>query len=266
MNTLIDFESTKYMHKPGRILASGKSGSIPVVSGFGAFQVISATPLRQINQPAPGKLMDAVIADTALNLDDRSFAIYFSQPDAGDRSEVERFISNVFHQAYGAKIKHFKPCLMSLRDQDNKLVAACGFHNAGVETLFLENYLDRPIEKVISEQTVSSVKRNDIVEVGNFSVAEPGIARYLITAIRTQLHATDKQWAVFVAVPMLRNGFIKMNLNPVILGDADRNLLPAEEKMEWGNYYAHKPQIMALKRIEQRNEHLHEFHPFKPQR
>ncbi|HEU0283050.1 MAG TPA: thermostable hemolysin, partial [Gallionella sp.] len=183
----------------------------------------------------------------------RPFDVHFSQPGAKDRAEIERFISDIFYQAYGAKIKRFKPCLMSLRDQDNKLVAACGFRSAALEPLFLEIYLDQPIEAVLSERIGSPVKRNDIVEVGNLSVAEPGMARYLIAAILTQLHATSKEWAVFTAVPMLRNAFIKMNLNPVILGDPDKNRLSPEEQVEWGSYYEQKPQIMAIQRVERRN-------------
>ena len=79
------------------------------------------------------------------------------------------------------------------------------------------------------------------------------MARYLIAAIVAQLHATSKQWAVFTAVPLVRNAFIKMYLNPVILGDADKNRLPPEEQAEWGSYYEQKPQIMAIRRVELRS-------------
>ena len=198
--------------------------------------------------------MNTVISNPIIGLAERPFDVHFSQPDANDRAKIEQFISDVFLQAYGAKIKRFKPCLMSLRDQDNKLVAACGFRSAAFEPLFLETYLDQPIEAVLSERAGSPVKRNDIVEVGNFSVAERGVARYLITAIVDQLHATSKEWAVFTAVPMVRNAFTKMNLNPVILGDADKNRLSPEEQAEWGSYYTQKPQIMAVQRIERRSK------------
>jgi len=195
--------------------------------------------------------MNTVISNPTIGLAERPFTVHFSQPCADDRAEIERFVSDIFHQAYGAKIKRFKPCLMSLRDQDNKLVAACGFISAALEPLFLETYLDQPIEAALSERVSFPVKRSDIVGVGNFSVAGPGMARYLITAIVDQLHATSKQWAVFTAVPLVRNAFIKMKMIPVILGDADMNRLPPEEQAEWGSYYAQKPQVMAVQRIEQ---------------
>ena len=197
--------------------------------------------------------MNTVISNPTIGLAERPFDVHFSRPDAGDRAEIERFIGDVFRQAYGAKIKRFKPCLMSLRDQDNKLVAACGFRSAALEPLFLETYLDKPIEAVLTERVGFPVKRGDIVEVGNLSVIEPGMARYLIAAIVAQLHATSKQWAAFTAVPLVRNAFIKMELNPVILGDADKNRLSPEEQAEWGSYYEQKPQIMAIRRVELRS-------------
>lgn len=197
--------------------------------------------------------MNTVISNPTIGLAERPFDVHFSKPDAGDRAEIERFIGDVFREAYGAKIKRFKPCLMSLRDRDNKLVAACGFRSAALEPLFLETYLDKPIETVLTERVGFPVKRGDIVEVGNLSVIEPGMARYLIAAIVAQLHATSKQWAVFTAVPLVRNAFIKMDLNPVILGDADKSRLSPEEQAEWGSYYEQKPQIMAIRRVELRS-------------
>lgn len=50
----------------------------------------------------------------------------------------------------------------------------------------------------------------------------------------------------------MRNAFIKMGLNPIILGDADKNRLPPEDQVEWGSYYEQKPQIMAVQRIDRR--------------
>jgi hypothetical protein len=141
---------------------------------------------------------------------------------------------------------------MSLRDKDNKLVAACGFRSAALETLYLEAYLDQPVEDALSKQAGFPVERSGIVEVGNFSVSERGAARHLITAIVDQLHATAKEWAVFTAVPVVRNAFIKLHTNPVILGDADSNRLPPEDRAEWGSYYAQKPQVMAVQRFERR--------------
>lgn len=199
-------------------------------------------------------MMTRSSSNPTIDLTERPFTVRFSKHDSADRVELERFISDIFRQTYGAEIKRFKSYLMSLRDHDDKPIAACGLQSAATERLFLENFLDQPIEVVLSEHTGSPAKRGDIVEIGNFSVEELGMAHYLVTAINDQLHFTSKQWAVLTAVPALRDAFINLGMNPEILADADINRLHQEERGEWGNYFGQKPQVMAIRRMERRNK------------
>ncbi len=167
---------------------------------------------------------------------------------------MEQFITAIFYQTCGAKVRFFLPVLMSLRGLDGKLIAACGIRSAGDERLFLENYMDQSVEKLLSKRTGSTVRREDIVEIGNYSVAEMGMSRLLIGAIFDQLHATSKQWAVFTAIQLVRNALIKQNIFPKTLCDADIKHLPPEEQSEWGSYYEKNPQVMAIRRMERRRE------------
>lgn len=191
---------------------------------------------------------------SAPHIRNRPFTVHFSARDASDRAEVEQFITGIFYQACGAKVRFFLPILMSLRDLDGRLIAACGIRSAGAERLYLENYMDVPVEQLLSERAGSPVQRSDIVEIGNYSVAEMGTSRLLIGAIFDQLHATSKEWAVFTAIQLVRNALIKQNIFPKILCDADINHLPPEERSEWGSYYEQKPQVMAIRRMERRRE------------
>jgi len=195
-----------------------------------------------------------MISNPSSGLAKRPFTVHFSGRDATDRAEVEQFIHGIFYQACGARVRFFLPILMSLRDLDGKLIAACGIRSAGAERLFLENYLDEPVESLLFKQTGSPVLRSDIVEIGNYSVAELGTSRMLIDAIFDQLHATSKQWAVFTAIQLVRNALIRQNIFPRVLGDADISHLPPEEQSEWGSYYEQKPQVMAIRRMERRRE------------
>lgn len=185
---------------------------------------------------------------------DRPYTVHFSPSDAADRAEVEQFIAIIFYQACGAKVKSYLPTLMSLRDPQGKLLAACGIRNAGSEPLFLEKYTHCPIEQLLSEKLHSPVKRNQIVEIGNYSVAEMGLSRMLIGAIFDQLHATAKQWAVFTAIQLVNNALIKQNIFPRALCDADINCLSPEDRADWGSYYDQKPQVMAIRRMERRRK------------
>ncbi|MDD4928057.1 MAG: thermostable hemolysin [Gallionella sp.] len=182
----------------------------------------------------------------------RPFTVHYSRRDAADRAEIEQFIHSIFFQTCGAKVRFFLPTLISLRDQEGKIMAACGIRNAGEERLFLENYMDTSVECRLSELVGTSVQRSDIVEIGNFSVAELGMARQLIGAIFDQLHATSKQWAVFTAVQRVYNAMVKQDIIPEILCAADIKKLPPEEQSEWGSYYQQNPQVMAVRRMELR--------------
>lgn len=182
----------------------------------------------------------------------RSFTVNFSDTEASDRAEIEQFIKDVFFQVCGAKVKFFLPTLISLRDLDGKLVAACGIRNAGSERLFMENYLDQPIEEVLSARVGRKIERKDIVEIGNYSVAEMGMSRQLSSVIFDQLHRTSKQWAVFTAVQLVHNALLKLGITPEVLGEASIDRLPPEDRSDWGNYYEQNPQVMAIERVDRR--------------
>ncbi|OGT16871.1 MAG: hypothetical protein A2342_07175 [Gallionellales bacterium RIFOXYB12_FULL_54_9] len=182
------------------------------------------------------------------------YTVHFSDRNASDRTEVERFIAEVFYQSCNARVRVFLPVLMSLRDLDGQLIAACGIRNAGIEHLYLENYMDQPVEQLLSEKTGSIVLRSDIVEIGNYSVAELGLSRTLTSAIFHQLHATSKQWAVFTAIQLVQNALIRQDIFPKVLCDADIHHLPPEDRAEWGSYYEQNPKVMAIRRMERRHK------------
>lgn len=169
-------------------------------------------------------------------------------PAAPERAELEQFIRLVFHRAYGASIKHFMPQLMSLRDAGGRLLAVCGLRNADHGALFLETYLDAPVEHVIADRTQHGVERSDIVEIGNLAVAEPGIAPHLLASVSHYLHGTGTQWAVFTAIPVLRNSLTRLNMQLEVLADASLQRIVPEERPEWGSYYDKNPQVMAVRR------------------
>jgi hypothetical protein len=173
-----------------------------------------------------------------------------SGPDAAERQELEDFVREVFKRVHGAEVKYFMPQLMSLRDSKGNLLAVCGLRHASEGRLFLETYLDEPIEAVLSKHIGKRVAREDIVEVGNLAVAEPANIRSLLASVSLYLHGTAKQWAVFTGIPAIRNSLSKLNLQLEILGKAERNALPENERAAWGRYYDEGPQVMAVRRAQ----------------
>lgn len=89
-------------------------------------------------------------------------------PGLPRRAEAENFIREVFSRRYGAQITAFAPRLLLL-EQDGRVIAATGWRAAGDTALFLERYLDLPIENAMAALADQPVARDRIVEVGNLA-------------------------------------------------------------------------------------------------
>jgi hypothetical protein len=167
---------------------------------------------------------------------------YVRQGDPA-RASLEAFIAQSFHAAYGAILSHFCDTLLGSRDGGGQWIAALGYSLAQDGPLFLEQYLDEPLEHAIATRAGHPVARAGIVEVGNLAAAHPGAARALIVSMTRLLHAEGLHWVAFTATATLLNSFTRLRLKPHVLADADPHRLPDAGKC-WGSYYNSQPQVM----------------------
>lgn len=161
-----------------------------------------------------------------------------------DRASLQGFISDAYLRAYGAHVHAFAQHLVGLRRPDGAWAAGVGFSLAGNRRLYVEQYLDRPVEMEISEALKLRADRERVVEVGNLAATGPGAARCLILRMASLLHGMGCAWVVFTATQSLLNSFSRLDLSPVSLARADPARLP-DGGREWGNYYDHHPRVMA---------------------
>lgn len=169
--------------------------------------------------------------------------------EASDRAEVEAFIARVFAKAYGANVQHFMPQLVALRDENNALVAAFGLRKAAAEPLFLEQYLDVPIEQLLSASLGVAANRTQITEIGNLAVENPRNAGALIAAVIDYSLTSGVQWCVCTAHHTLQNALIKGGREVTALQMADKNRLSPQALAAWGTYYQNNPQIVAVRGV-----------------
>ncbi|MES9832576.1 MAG: thermostable hemolysin [Candidatus Thiodiazotropha sp. DIVDIV] len=167
------------------------------------------------------------------------------KPGMAERVTAERFVKECFKQHYGADIHHFMPLLMSLSDQQDNMMAVLGFCHADSDPLFLENYLNQPVEQVLASKIMMPVDRARLVEVGNLAVATAGGGRWLITALTAYLSNSGAEWALFTIGPALINAFNRLGLELIELGEAEAECLSEEEQLRWGRYYDQRPRVMA---------------------
>jgi hypothetical protein len=163
-------------------------------------------------------------------------------PDAR-RASLEAFIGARFEKAYGARVAHYCPRLVGIEAARGAWCAAAGYAAARDGPLYLEHYLDEPVEGAIGRRLRRSLARDGIVEVGNLAATSPGAARLVIRLMRAHLHRAGFAWVAFTATRELRNTFARLGLPLQSLARADPARVPGHGA-GWGDYYAHDPVVV----------------------
>jgi hypothetical protein len=183
----------------------------------------------------------------ALSDDDGPGTFELRESHGSERTRTEHFIAERYRRDFGARIEAFMPRLFSLceggRGNFNAPVeGALGLRSAHGR-LFVEQYLDVPIEQAIFAVTGERVERASIVEVGHFAGLRPGTMRTMIVLLADRLHHEDAGWVAFAGTRALRNAFLRMNLTPIPLCAASAERLPQKVRDAWGTYYRNDPWV-----------------------
>ena len=163
------------------------------------------------------------------------------------RRQVEQFIAQRFLEVHAARISEFMPEQIALFDEDGRILAAVGFRSADGESLFLEHYLDMPVEHAIACQAPRALpQREGIVEIGNLASIDRSASRKLFAILAGVLHARGYEWAVFTGCSSLHRMFKSLGIETVYLGRALQSRLPVDQQT-WGGYYEDNPRVVAGK-------------------
>jgi Thermostable hemolysin len=160
------------------------------------------------------------------------------------RRAVEAYIRRRFAEQHQAQVTHFLPGLMGLQAHDGTLHGAVGLRGAAKGALFLEQYLDGPIEQAIRPLVGHDVVREEIVEVGNLAADGRGTARRLIVELSGWLSQGGFRWVAFTGTPALLNSFQRLGLPLTRIASADPARVGAQLSA-WGRYYDLRPQVMV---------------------
>ena len=167
----------------------------------------------------------------------------FTPAASGERGSLERFIAERFGMVYGARVAHFCAELVGVRDAQGRWHAGAGYTAADSGRLYLENYLDTPVEAALERAAGRPVPRQRVAEVGNLA-AHPGTGRVLIPALGRHLYKLGFRWVAFTGTRELANAFRRLRLEPLVLAPAAAARLP-DGGAAWGTYYAHSPSVMG---------------------
>ena len=164
--------------------------------------------------------------------------------DDSRREELEHFVHDVFASKHGARVCSFMPTLLAMRNDQGNVCSVAGFRCAAEQGLFLERYLDEPIEYAIASSARQQVSRSEIVEVGNLAGLNCRSAMRLVLDLPRILLDRGHRWIVFTATDTLRQLLATYHAPLFDLAAATASRVENTSD-EWGRYYETQPRVMA---------------------
>ena len=161
-----------------------------------------------------------------------------------ERTRVEAYLEARYAEAFQGHIARHYPTLMSLQDRGGVIHGAVGFRFAARAPLFLEHYLDRPVEAAVSESQGVTVPRHAIAEIGNLASQSAGASLFLFLALANHLHHQGCTHAAATATRRLRRGFARVGFATQRLAQASASRI-ADGGADWGTYYQNDPEVLA---------------------
>ncbi|PEQ12327.1 hypothetical protein B2G71_12575 [Novosphingobium sp. PC22D] len=141
---------------------------------------------------------------------------------------------------FGAAVEpHFREFLS--RSGSEGPTAVLGYARAGAEPLFLERYLDEPVERLVGAAFGRPIARDQIVELGNLAACN-GWALVRLWGEAANDLGGAMEFAVATLTAPLRDMFRRMGIPvmPLARATADR-----AGSAGWGDYYQTDPLVCA---------------------
>jgi len=160
---------------------------------------------------------------------------------AAERQALEKFIHERYAQVYGANVAHYLPWLLALQHIE-ALHAVVGLRPGASGGFFVEQYLDSPIETLLSLKQEKEVPRAHIVETGNLAAAR-GSSPLLFLLLTEVLYRANFRWITFTATAQVNSLLQRLGMRPERICVADVSRL-GDQASQWGSYYDSKPSVL----------------------
>ncbi len=174
----------------------------------------------------------------------RNLHVAEARVGSANRQELETFVADAFLRRHEATIQSFMPTLLSFRDHGGALRGVIGLRGAAGQPLYLEQYLERPIEDAMSSAIGRPVERREIVEVGNLAGSNCRTAMRMVALVPAYLLAREYRWIVFTATVAVRSILQGLGAPLVELARADGARV-SQAPDRWGRYYDSDPRVLA---------------------
>lgn len=134
------------------------------------------------------------------------------------------------------------PCLLSYEHPAGS--GALGFRPAAEGPLYLETYLDVPVEAFLGDVMRLPVARREIVEVGQFTSDGRKSAGAMFTDLVPFLRERRYAWIAFTATRKIRLMLERAGLRGLAIATARAECVQHGPDA-WGTYYSNDPQVVV---------------------
>jgi hypothetical protein len=160
-----------------------------------------------------------------------------------ERKSLENYIADKFKRSHQASITEFMPQHFTIQCE-NSIAAVAGIRKAKDHNLFVEHYLDRPIEQELSQTHMRPIDRNGIIEIGNLVSTKAGASQLIFILLTAVLYEANYRWAIFTATEQVEQLLKTCPFRLYSLGKADASRL-GKNAAQWGNYYENNPRLLT---------------------
>ena len=168
-----------------------------------------------------------------------------AQHDSAIRHNLESRIRSGFGHHFDACIESFMPDL-AVYQHVSGAHGVIGIRGASDEQLFLETYLNQPIESVIGDIVRQPILRSAIVEVGQFIVDDKAIIPDFFRDLVPFLQSRNYQWISFTATNRVQSLLTRVRFSGKAIAAATLDRIGNDVK-NWGRYYEFDPCVIVGK-------------------
>lgn len=165
--------------------------------------------------------------------------------DSEERAVLEARIRSGFGMHFDACIEGFMPRFAHYRHSSGA-TGVIGVRRASDGPLFLESYLNAPVESVVEGTTGEPVARDRIAEVGQFVVDDRDIVTSFFRDLVPFLTENGFDWVCFTGTDRIRALLARIGFRGLPLARADESRVPGCGD-RWGRYYDFDPVVILGK-------------------
>ncbi|WP_168843234.1 thermostable hemolysin [Rhizobium sp. P40RR-XXII] len=160
------------------------------------------------------------------------------------RPSAEALITDMFKMRYSAQVSVFPETLIATFNDDKQAICAAGLRFSR-DGFFSEQYLNDPIELVLSSAFGLQVKRDELLEVTSLASRDVRQTIKFVRAIISYGQRSGYGWAFFTLTTRVARMLAPLGIDLVPLARAEPHRVA--RSADWGSYYSCAPYVFAFR-------------------